>query len=181
MPEATLKNRQLLHRGRSLEFRLERVLLPNGNEAELELVIHPGAAAVLPFVSAEEILLLRQYRWATSGWIYEIPAGKLNPGEDPAVCAARELEEEVGRRPGRLESLGWIWTTPGFSNERIHLFAAYELTPVPQALEKNEVIEVIQVPLAEVLRMAQNGELRDGKSLSALLLVLLGRMVLGKV
>jgi ADP-ribose pyrophosphatase len=170
--EGRLLERRQLHK-KALEFSLERVCLPNGNEIELEMVRHPGAAAVVPFIDEHEILLIRQYRWATGGWIYEIPAGKLNPGESPQHCAERELAEEIGQRAGKIESLGSIWTVPGFSDERIHLFVASELTEVPKANEPDELIEVLRVPFREVLEMALQGELCDSKSLSALLQVVL--------
>ena len=94
----------------------ERVTLPNGNSVELDIVHHPGAAAVVPFVSTSQVVLIRQFRHATGGTLLEVPAGKLDPGETPASCAARELEEEAGQRAGRLVPLGWIWTTPGFTD-----------------------------------------------------------------
>jgi ADP-ribose pyrophosphatase len=176
--EARLLEKRQLHK-RELELAIERVLLPNGLDIELEMVRHPGAAAVVPFVNEHEILLIRQYRWATGGWIYEIPAGKLRPGENPQNCAARELIEEVGQRAGKLESLGSIWTVPGFSDERIHLFVASDLTAVPKAHEPDEMIEVLRMPFRDVLEMALQGELCDSKSLSALLRVVLRMGPLG--
>lgn len=170
---AVMLRQRLLHQGGDLSITLDRVRLPNGHELELEIVHHPGAAAVVPFVSADEILLVRQYRWAASHTIYEVPAGKLRPGERPEMCAARELEEEVGRRAGRLDFLGDILTTPGFSDETISLFAAYDLTVVPQALEADEVIEVVQLPLSEAFDLARTGQLRDAKSLCALFHIVL--------
>jgi ADP-ribose pyrophosphatase len=145
------------------------VTLPNGQRIELDIVRHPGAAAVVPFASADEVLLIRQYRHAAGGFIFEVPAGKLDAGEPPEVCAARELEEEAGQRAGRLEALGWIWTTPGFTDERIFLFAAFDLTPVAAQLDADEVIEVVRVPLSEALERVWRGELNDGKSALALL------------
>lgn len=173
MDDVKLLCQKLLHQGRDLKITVDQVHLPNGHELDLEMVHHPGAAAVVPFVSSDEILLVRQYRWATSGFIYEVPAGKLRPGEKPVVCAARELQEEVGQRAGRLDHLGDIWTTPGFSDEVISLFAAYDLSEVSQALEDDEIIEVIRLPLSEALDLARTGELRDAKSLCALLHVVL--------
>lgn len=171
--DAVMLHQKLLHQGEDLSITLEKVRLPNGHELELEMVHHPGAAAVVPFVSPDEILLVHQYRWAASRTIYEVPAGKLRPKERPEECAARELEEEVGRRAGRLEFLGEILTTPGFSDETISLFAAHDLTEVPQALEANEVIEVVQITLSEALDLALNGQLLDAKSLCALFHVVL--------
>jgi len=152
-----------------LRISSERVELPNGRTVTLEIVHPPGAAAVVPFASEDEVLLIRQYRHAAQGHILEVPAGKLDAGEAPALCAARELEEEAGVRAGRLEELGWIWTTPGFTDERIHLFAAFDLEPVPHRPEEDEVIEVLRVPFAEALERIWRGELRDAKSAMALL------------
>jgi ADP-ribose pyrophosphatase len=161
--------REPAYRGRSISVWAEEVELPNGRRVKLDIVRHPGASAVVPFVSDDDVLLIRQYRYAAGGTIFEVPAGKLDAGEDPAVCAARELEEEAGQRAGRLERLGEIWTTPGFTDERIHLFAAFDLSPVPQRLEADEVIELVRVPFARALEMIWQGELRDAKSAMALL------------
>jgi len=147
----------------------ERVTLPNGNAVELDIVRHPGAAAVVPFVSEREVLLIRQYRHAAGGTIFEVPAGKLDPGEGPSTCAARELEEEAGCRAGRLVDLGWIWTTPGFTDERIFLFAAFDLTPVPHRRDADEVIETVRMGFDEALGLIWSGELNDSKSALALL------------
>jgi ADP-ribose pyrophosphatase len=167
-----LIHRQPVHDGRIVHVSVDRVRLPNGHEVALDMVWHPGAAAVVPFVNGREILLVRQYRWATGGWIYEVPAGKLQgPDDTPAACAARELEEEVGRRAGRLEELGFIWTAPGFSDEKIHLFLATDLETVPQSLEDDEVLEVVQMPFLEALDMASRGQIPDAKSQCALLQV----------
>jgi ADP-ribose pyrophosphatase len=156
------------YRGAFLEMRTERVSLPNGKTIELDMIRHPGASAVVPFVSDDEVLLIRQYRHAAGGTIYEVPAGKLDPGESPESCAARELEEEAGQRAGRLDPLGAIWTTPGFTDERIHLFAAFDLEAVPQRLQDDEVIELVRKPLAEALELVWSGELSDAKSALAL-------------
>ena len=161
-------SRRLLHRGRVVVLYAETAELPGGKRVELEVVRHPGAAAVVPFVSPEEILLIHQHRHATGGRIWEVPAGKLD-GESPEACAARELEEEAGQRAGRLLALGSIWTTPGFTDERIHLFAAFDLEPVPQRLDHDEVLEVARVPFARALEMVWSGELCDAKSALALL------------
>jgi len=157
------------YRGRSISVFAEEVELSNGRRVTLDIVRHPGAAAVVPFVSEDEVLLIRQFRHAAGGTIFEVPAGKLDGNEDPGACAARELEEEAGQRAGRLERLGEIWTTPGFTDERIHLFAAFELEPVAQRLEADEVIEVVRVRFDRALEMIWTGELRDAKSALALL------------
>lgn len=147
---------------------VDEVELPGGAHIELEVVRHPGAAAVVPFVSPDRVVLIHQFRHAVGGSIWEVPAGKLD-GEAPEVCAARELEEEAGLRAGRLEPLGAIWTTPGFTDERIYLFAAYDLEPVAQRLEEDEVLEVVEMPFAKALEMVWSGELSDAKSALALL------------
>lgn len=147
----------------------QRVTLPNGREAILDIVHHPGASAVVPFASDDDVLLIRQYRHATGGFILEVPAGKIDPGETADSTAARELEEEVGHRAARIEKLGWIWTTPGFVDEQIHLYAAFDLAPVDTQPEDDEVIEVIRVPFDEALELVWRGELTDAKSAIALL------------
>jgi ADP-ribose pyrophosphatase len=153
---------------RFLRFGREQVRLPNGREVELDIVRHPGAAAVVPFLTPDEVLLIRQFRHAAGGHILEVPAGKLDAGESPELCARRELEEEAGRRAGRLEQLGWIYTTPGFTDEVIHLFAAFELEPTPTRHQPDEVIELVPMPLSEALRRVWEGEIPDAKSALAL-------------
>jgi ADP-ribose pyrophosphatase len=160
--------KKLAYQGRSIAVWLEHARLPNGRTAELDVVRHPGASAVVPFESERDVLLIRQYRHAAGGTIWEVPAGKLD-GEAPEVCAARELEEEAGRRAGRLVQLVTIWTTPGFTDERIHLFAAFDLEPVPQRHEDDEVIELVRMPLEQALELVWRGELADAKSALALL------------
>ncbi|MBC7794667.1 MAG: NUDIX hydrolase [Clostridia bacterium] len=145
--------------------------MPNGRQIELDFVRHPGASAIVPLHADETVTLIRQYRYSADGWIIEIPAGKLDHGETPVVCAARELTEEVGLKAGKLESLGFIYVTPGFCDEKIHLFIATELTEVKQALEEDEMLEVKRVPLREAYRMAVDGDITDAKSVTALLRV----------
>jgi ADP-ribose pyrophosphatase len=152
-----------------LRIESERVELPDGRRAELQIVRHPGAAAIVPVTDAGEVLLLRQYRHPTGGWLLEVPAGKLDEGESPETCAARELEEETGYRPSELVELGPIWTSPGFTDEKIWLFLARGLEPGQQALEDDEVLEVERLSIPRALEMAEKGEIEDGKSVSALL------------
>jgi ADP-ribose pyrophosphatase len=159
-----------VYAGRLLRIDRDRVELPNGRTTELEMVRHPGAAAIVPFVSDEEILLVRQFRYAASGFILEVPAGTLNKGEAPEACARREVEEEVGHRAGRLEKLGAIFTTPGFTDEIIHLYVARDLTPVRQNLDHDEVLTVERVPFRRALEMIREGGIVDGKSICALML-----------
>jgi len=156
------------YKGKFLEMVTEEVALPNGGRATLDLIRHPGAAAVVPFLSDDEVLLIRQYRHAAGGTIYEVPAGKLEPGEAPDICASRELEEETGYRAGRIERLGEILTTPGFTDEKIHLYAAFELETAPQALEADEIIELAPMQLEAALELIWSGALTDAKSVVAL-------------
>ena len=160
--------RRVTYRGRSITVFVEEAELPDGRRVDLDVVRHPGAAAVVPFETEDVILLIRQFRHAAGGTIWEVPAGKLD-GDTPEICAVKELEEEAGRRAGRLERLGSIWTTPGFTDEVIHLFAAFDLEPIPQRLESDEVIEVVPTPIGEALEMIWSGELRDAKSAIALI------------
>jgi ADP-ribose pyrophosphatase len=160
--------RRVIHRGKVLVHAIEEVELPNGNRVEFEVIRHPGAAAIVPFLSEDRILLLRQYRHAVGGYIWEIPAGKLDGGEDPRACAERELQEETGYRARRIERTGSILTTPGFTNEIIHLFSAFDLEPGAAAHEAAEVIEIHEVPFEEALAMIDRGEIVDSKTLAAL-------------
>jgi ADP-ribose pyrophosphatase len=159
-----------VYTGRLLKIDRDEVLLPNGRTTDLEMVRHPGASAIVPFVTADEILLIRQFRYATGGFILEVPAGTLHPGEDPDACARREVEEESGHRAGRLRRLASIFTTPGFTDEIIHLYAAYDLEPVAQRLDHDEVLTVERVPYARALEMIREGAIVDSKSICALML-----------
>ncbi|MBI2370351.1 MAG: NUDIX hydrolase [Deltaproteobacteria bacterium] len=167
MDARTLQVRQIF-KGRVLQLNLEQVCLPNGVEATMEVIRHSGAAAVLPMLDHDRVLLIRQYRHAVGGFIWEVPAGRLDQGEDPAACAARELEEEVGYRAGRLEKLGEILTTPGFCDERIHLFLATDLKPVPTNREHDEVMEVEALRLSDALGMVRSGAIADAKTIVSL-------------
>jgi ADP-ribose diphosphatase len=155
--------------GRVVDLRVDRIRLANGHETELEVIQHPGAAAVVAIDPEGQVLLVRQYRYATGEWLLEVPAGKLDGGEEPEACAARELVEETGHAAAGLVSLGWIWTTPGFTNEKIWLYLARELIAAEQALEPDELLEVERLPLAAAVQQAATGEIRDSKSAIALL------------
>lgn len=173
--DAELLTRKSVYPGRTVRLFLERVRLPNGHVTELEIVHHPGAACIVPFVTPDEVLLIRQYRWAAGGWLLEAPAGKLDPGEEPERCATRELEEETGHRPGRLESLGSILTSPGFCDETIHLYAAFDLEEGLQATEDGEVLSVERIRFDDALAMTSDGRIRDVKTIAVLHLALAAR------
>ena len=161
--------------GRVVHLAVDRVRFPDGSEGSLELIRHAGAAAVVPFVdppdsSDPEILLLHQYRYASGGYLYEVPAGlPAGPDEAWADCARRELTEETGYAAARLEYLTRIFTTPGFTNEVIHLFMATGLSAGKAARDVDEFIIVRAVPFSRALEMVRTGEIVDCKTVAALL------------
>jgi len=165
-----------VHTGKVIDLDVDTVKYPDGSSGELEMIRHPGASAVVPVLSDPDgpdptILLIKQYRYATGGMLWEIPAGRLGKGEAPVDCARRELLEETGMHAGKIEPLIPIWTTPGFTDERIHLFWARDLTPGEMAREADEFIEVAPRPLSQVLTAIRDGEICDAKTVTAILLV----------
>ncbi|HEX7118451.1 MAG TPA: NUDIX hydrolase [Longimicrobiales bacterium] len=165
---------RLIYDGRIVHLSVDTVRFPDGSTGELELVRHSGAAAVLPVLDAPDapdprILLVRQYRYATGGTLLEVPAGRPDrPGEDWEACARRELEEEAALRAGRLVYLGAIFTTPGFTDERIHLFLALDVSPGTQALDDDEFVEPVVVTLSDALSRIRAGEIVDAKTICTL-------------
>jgi ADP-ribose pyrophosphatase len=162
--------------GRLIKVDVDSLIAPNGTELDLEIIRHPGAAAIVPVLSdltAEDpsILLLEQYRYAASGTIWEVPAGVLEPGEDPYACAKRELLEETGASATSIERLTTIYTTPGFTDEVIHLFLATGITVGEPNHERDEFIQVRAEPLSKILGMIQSGEIVDAKTIVAILFV----------
>jgi len=155
--------------GRIIDVSVDTVELPNGSICDLEIVKHPGAAAVVPIDDAGRVIMIRQYRYAAGGYLLEVPAGKLDPGEAPEACARRELEEEIGMRATNLISMGMIWVSPGFTDERIWLYLASGLEAGKQALEENEILTIERLSLREAVQRAQAGEIEDAKSITALL------------
>ena len=162
-----------IYSGKVLQFNIDTVRLPNGATAELEMIRHPGAAAVVPIKDDGTVVLIRQFRHAAGGFIYEIPAGKLHLGEDPIDCASRELEEEIGYRPGNLELLTSIFTAPGFTDEVIHIYKGTELAKGQQHLDTDEVLEVLEWPLEKAISEIKNGTIRDAKTMIGLQMVYL--------
>ncbi len=169
MRDVEVLERRQIYPGRVVNLNVEKVVLPNGRVAEVEIVRHSGAVAVVAVDERDDLLLVRQYRHSIGDWLLEIPAGKLEPGEDPLACAGRELAEETGFRPGRLEALGPIWPAPGFSDEKIWLYLATELEVGTQALEADEVLSVVRVPVPEALDAARDGRITDSKTICALM------------
>jgi ADP-ribose pyrophosphatase len=157
-----------IFKGRVVTLDIDTVTLPNGATIELEMIHHPGAAAVVPMKEDGTVILIRQYRHAAGGYIYEIPAGKLHPGEDPKLCAARELQEEIGYRADSLVLLTSILTTPGFTDEVIHIYKGTGLTKGKQDLDHDEVIEIVELPLEKALAQIIDGTIRDGKTIVGL-------------
>lgn len=157
-----------IYKGRIVNLNLETVTLPNGATVELEVIHHPGAAAVVPMKDDRTVILIRQYRHAVGGYIYEIPAGKLHPGEDPLVCAQRELEEEIGYKAGVLDPVISAFTTPGFTDEVIHIYRATQLQPGKQNLGHDEVLAVAEFPLEKTIAMIREGVIQDAKTIVGL-------------
>lgn len=165
-----------IYTGKVVTLNLERVRLPNGVEIDLETIRHPGAAAVVPVWDDGRVVLIHQFRHAAGGYIYEIPAGKLHPGEAPLTCAARELEEEVGYRAGSFTLLLSIFTAPGFADEVIHVYKATELTPGRQQLDRDEVLDIVEMSLEEAMRKIAEGTIRDAKTIVGLQAVYLAQL-----
>ena len=157
-----------IYKGTVVTLNVDTVRLPNGHTIDLEVIRHPGASAVVPLKQDGTVVLIRQFRHAADGFIYEIPAGKLHPKEDPLACAARELEEEIGYRAGHFQLLSSIFTAPGFADEVIHVYLATELTPGTQNLDQDEVLEVVEMPLREAIAKIEDGTIRDAKTIVGL-------------
>ena len=162
-------NVQTLYAGRVIDLGLETHQLPNGRQAPFEIIRHPGGAAVLPILPDETLLLIRQFRPAIGQMIYEIPAGRLEPGESSHSCVARELIEETGFRATELHPLGSLWSAVGFCDEQVDLFVATGLIEAERAPEPDEVIELAPVTLQYALQRVEQGEILDSKTQIALL------------
>jgi ADP-ribose pyrophosphatase len=163
-----------VYTGKIISLDIDTVRFPDGSTGELEMIRHPGASAVVPFLSDPrgddpQVLLIRQYRYAADGYLFEIPAGRLDPGEDPRNCAARELKEETGCTADQLEYLLTIYTTPGFTDEKIHLFMATGLASGETKHEADEFLDLQPMLLSRALEMVQDGKIRDSKTALGLL------------
>lgn len=170
----TLVRADRVYTGRIVNLDVDTVRLPDGSETALEMLRHPGAAAVLPFLddpgsSDPRVLLIRQFRHAADGYIWEVPAGRRDRGEHPDDTARRELREETGMTCTNLVRLTSLLTTPGFTDEVIHIYRADGLTPGPHAREADEFMELHELPFSRVLRMVYDGEIVDGKTLVSIL------------
>lgn len=159
--------------GRVISLDVDEVRFPDGSIGSLEMIRHPGASAVVPLLDddAEDplVLLIRQYRYAADGYLYEIPAGRLDDGEAPLACAHRELQEETGYTASRVHHVFTMFTTPGFTDEKIHLFVAKGLVAGDAQREADEFMELVPTRMSRALVMIQQGEIQDAKTALALL------------
>ncbi len=174
-PEAQIASREL-YKGKIFRLDRDTVRFPDGTVAEMDIIRHPGASAIVPFLSDPEgedpqLLLLRQYRYAAGGYIYEVPAGRLDGDESPAECAVRELKEETGCTAEKMEPLFTMFTTPGFTDEKIHVFMATGLSHGKSAREADEFADVVIMRLAEALDLIRVGEIMDAKTALSILYV----------
>lgn len=167
---AKVNRREHRHTGRVFELSTENVTLDNGVTIDIDIIRHPGASAIVPVTEDGNVLMIKQYRHAVGGYIWEIPAGTLDPGETPLTCAKRELIEEAGVSAAEWRKLGEITPVPGYSDERIHIFLATNISPAEQHLDADEVLQVHEIDLAEALAMIDRGEIQDAKTLCGLLM-----------
>ena len=174
MPDPGRVSTVRAYTGRVISLDVDTVRFPDGSTGELEMVRHPGASAVVPFLSDPagddpQLLLIRQYRYAAEGYLYEIPAGRLDDGESPERCARRELQEETGCTAAHVEHLFTMFTTPGFTDEKIHLFLATGLVAGESKREADEFLELVPTRLSQALSMVERGEIQDSKTALTLL------------
>jgi ADP-ribose pyrophosphatase len=174
-PHTRLLERREVYRGRIFTLEVDRVTLPTGHTVTLEMVRHPGSVVLLPIPAPGQIILIRQYRYALDRWIWELPAGSLKPGEDPALAAARECEEEIGLVPRRVERIRGYYPTPGFCDEEMIYFRCQELEPPapdsPARKDEDEEIEPRTLTVAEARALVANGEIVDLKTVAGLTLL----------
>ena len=165
---AKVNSKAILYEGRVFKLLRENVTLPNGVTVDLDIIHHPGAAAMVPVSDNNSFILIKQYRHAIGDYIWEIPAGTLDPQETPLECAKRELIEETGFSARSWQKLGEITPVPGYSNERIHVFLAADLVPAEQELDKDEVLDVHEVPLDKAIKLIHEGAIQDSKTISGI-------------
>ncbi len=171
MNKAVNNGSTLVKKGRVFDFYTENIALPNGVTIDMEIIRHPGAAAIVPVMDNKLVLLLKQYRHAIGDYIWEIPAGTMEPGEDPLACAGRELIEETGYAGQYFEKLLEITPLPAYSDERIHIYLATGLTAAKQDLDADELISVHPIALSQSLKMIDEGKIQDAKTIVGLQLV----------
>ncbi len=173
MKKAKTKKAETIYKGRIFRLVKEDVQLQNGVETQLDIIRHPGAAAIVPAYGYDKIILIKQYRHAIGEYIWEIPAGTFDKNEDPLECAKRELLEETGFRAEFWEKLGVITPVPAYSDERIHVYFAANLIQETQNLDKDEVLEVHKLKVTDVLEMIRKGEIKDSKTIASIFMATL--------
>lgn len=174
--EKTIISREI-YQGKMINLCLEEVELPNGQRSTREIVKHPGGVAIIALTPEEKVLFVRQFRKACEEELWELPAGKIDPGENPETTAIRELAEETGYQAENLRPLISFYTSPGFATEMIHVFFTEDLIPLEQNLDEDEFLSVHQFSWAEISQMMKSGEIIDAKTITGLLLVMAERGV----
>lgn len=169
------KRTEYIYKGKKINLRLTRLRLPDGRSAFREVVEHRGSVAVIPLLDNGKIILLRQYRPVIGEWILEIPAGTIEPGERPHECALRELEEETGYRAGKITKILEFYVSPGYTTEKIYLYKAENLQKLKPKPEPYEFLEVVEMGLEDAIEKVLNGDIKDAKTIIALLYMVLHR------
>lgn len=159
-----------IYQGKVFSLRKDEIRLPNGETAKLDIVEHPGAVVLLPVDESGRIWFIRQYRHSAGEFLLELPAGTLEAGEELDRCAYREIREEIGMSAGQIQKIGEFFPAPGYSTELLHLYLARDLKPDPLQGDEDEFIQVEQIPVGEAFTLAESGQIRDAKTLAALIL-----------
>jgi ADP-ribose pyrophosphatase len=164
-----LSKRRRIYAGKAVHFSADEIILPDGRTASREYMEHPGAVAVIPFLDTRRIVLVKQYRYPVQEVTYELPAGKIDPGETLATCVKRELQEETGYRAGTIKKLVSYWPTPAFSNEVIHIYHAGRLSAAEKSPDEDEFIDHVVMDFTRALALVDSGKIRDSKTVIGLL------------
>lgn len=162
--------REVVHVGRRIRVEVDTFTAPDGTVIKRDAIRHPGAVVILPVLDEGHVVLLRNHRFVIGETLWEVPAGTVEPGEPLEACARRELLEETGYTAAKWRSMGYLYASPGVLDEKLHLFVAEDLTPGPAKPEPDEQLHPVTVPLAEAIRMCLTGEIKDAKTIAALLL-----------
>lgn len=166
----TVLQQRKIYKGKVFDVHQEQVRFPNGHESSLDIIRHGGAVVILPVDRHNQIYFIRQYRHAVGEILLELPAGTLEPGEDPFICANRELREETGMSASNLEKIGEFYIAPGYSTEYLHIFLATDLQHDPLTGDDDELITIELINVHEAYEIAAKGDIRDAKTLATLLL-----------
>ena len=161
-----------IHQGRIFKIVTENITLANGVSSDMDIIRHPGASAIIPLSDKNTLILIKQYRHAIGKYIWEIPAGTLDHAEPPIECAKRELIEEIGYSANQWQKVGEIISVPGYSDERIHIFLAYDLVPARQNLDKDEMLDVHEIKFDDAMEMIHRGEIQDSKTICGLFMTI---------